>query len=136
MSDEELREQELRDQINKIAVEIEKIEQTANKKEAYITNKLKLEFSPKISELELKLQNQQAILNALTAKIDGLTSEKKELISVIKTLEKECNNLKQSKEKTLSENLKAIAKEKKSRTKAINRDIKVLEKELKSDKSK
>ncbi|MHA2008287.1 MAG: hypothetical protein ACXABO_11675 [Promethearchaeota archaeon] len=136
MSEEEFKEQELRDQINKIAVEIENIEQTAKRKETYIASKLEEKFNPKINELELKLQNQQAILNELTAKINGLISEKKELMSAIKTLEKECNTLKQSKEKALSENLKAIVKERKSKTKAVDKDIKLLEKELKSDKKK
>ena len=45
MSEKEIREQELRDKINKIAIEIEKIEETANKKDAYIENKINEEFN-------------------------------------------------------------------------------------------
>jgi len=36
MSEEELREQKLRDRINQIAIEIEKIEETTKKKDVYI----------------------------------------------------------------------------------------------------
>jgi len=42
--------EELRDHINKIAVEIEKIEQTAKQKETYFTNKCNEEFDPKIKD--------------------------------------------------------------------------------------
>ena len=60
MSDEELR-----DQINKIAVEIESIEETAKKKEAYVRNKLNQEFDPKIQEVESKLERERAILDEI-----------------------------------------------------------------------
>ena len=43
MSDEELR-----DQINKIAVEIENIEQMANQKETYVKDRISEEFDSKI----------------------------------------------------------------------------------------
>ena len=107
--------EELRDQINKIAVEIEKIDQIAKQKAAYITNKVKEEFDPKISEIEVKLQNQQRIFNELVNKINDLTSKKKELLPIIKNLEKEYNTLKKNREKTLNEKLKAITKEKKTK---------------------
>jgi len=131
MSDEELR-----DQINKIAGEIEKIEETAKQKEAYINKKLNEEFNTKISILELKLQNQQTIFNELVKKIDELTSKKKELTPIIKNLENEYNNLKKGKQKALNENLRAINKEKKIKTKNIDREIKLLEKELKTSEDK
>ena len=131
MSDEELR-----DQINKIAVEIEKIEETAKQKEAYINKKLNKEFDTKISVLELKLQNQQTIFNELVKKIDELTSKKKELTPIIKNLENEYNNLKKGKQKALNENIRAINKEKKIKTKIIDREIKLLEKELKTSENK
>ena len=127
MSDEELR-----DQINKIAVEIEKIEVTAKQKEAYIKSRIEEEFGPKMSEIESKLQSQQAILNELNNRIDDLTSKRKELIPIVKSLEKEYNNLKKDKGKESNEKLKAIVKEKQVKTKAIDREIKLLEKELKS----
>ncbi|MFX0024618.1 MAG: hypothetical protein ACFE9S_20060 [Candidatus Hermodarchaeota archaeon] len=127
MSDEELR-----DQINKIAVQIEKIEQTAKQKEYYITNKLNEQFSPKINEIEGKLLQHQTILNELNKQIDELTSKKKELLPIVKNLENEFNNLKKEKDKYLNSNLKAIEKEKKTKTKEIDRQIKLLEKELKT----
>ncbi|MFX1418157.1 MAG: hypothetical protein ACFE9N_04460 [Promethearchaeota archaeon] len=131
MSDEELR-----DQINKIAVEIEKIEQVAKQKEIYIRNKLKEEFDPKISEIEVKLQNHQHIFNELVNKINELTLKKKELTHIIKNLENEYNTLKKSRDKTLNEKLKAITKEKKTKTKVIDQNIKILEKELKASETK
>ncbi len=131
MSDEELR-----DQINKIAVEIEKIEETAKQKEAYINKKLNKEFDTKISVLELKLQNQQTIFNELVKNVDELTSKKKELTPIIKNLENEYNNLKKGKQKALNENIRAINKEKKIKTKIIDREIKLLEKELKTSENK
>ncbi|MFW9972807.1 MAG: hypothetical protein ACFFDF_21655 [Candidatus Odinarchaeota archaeon] len=126
MSDEELR-----DQINKIAVQIEKIEQTSKQKVNYMRNKLNAQFDPKITEIEGKLQHHQTILNGLNKQIDELTSKKKELLSIIKNLESEHNNLNKEKTKYLNTNLKAIEKEKKSKTKEIDREIKSLEKELK-----
>jgi len=131
MSDEELR-----DQINKIAVQIEKIEQTAKQKEVYITSKLNTEFDPKIGEIEAKLQHQQAILNEFNKKIDELSLKKKELIPIIKNLEKEYNKLKSEKKRSLNERLKAIEREKKIKTKEIDRNIKLLEKELKASETK
>ncbi|MFX1292289.1 MAG: hypothetical protein ACFFAG_15155 [Promethearchaeota archaeon] len=123
----------LRDQINKIAVEIEKIEVTAKQKEAYIKNRIEQEFGPKISEIESKLQNQKDILNQLNKNIDELTSKRKELILIVKNFEKEYNNLKRDKQKELNQKLKAIVKEKQVKSKRIDREIKILEKELKSD---
>ena len=128
--------EELRDQINRIAVQIEKIEQTAKQKESYIINKLNEQFGPKISEIEGKLQHHQTILNELNKQIDELTSKKKELLPIIKNLEHEYNNLKKEKLKTLNMNLKAIEKEKKTKTKDIDREIKLLEKELKKSENK
>ena len=136
MSDEELKAQELRDRINKIAFEIEKIEETAKKKDAYIEKKINDEFNPKISEIGLKLQNQQAVFDELVSKIEDLILKKKTLIPVIKNLEQEYRNFKKAKIKALNENIKAIAKEKKSKTKVIDRDIKLFERELKSEKRK
>ena len=136
MSEEELKAQQLRDRINKIAIEIEKIEETAKKKDAYVEKKINDEFNPKISEIGLKLQNQQAVFDELVSKIDGLILKKKTLIPVIKNLEQEYRNFKKAKTKALNENIKAIAKEKKSKTKIIDRDIKLFERELKSEKSK
>ncbi|MFX0003555.1 MAG: hypothetical protein ACFE9C_04650 [Candidatus Hodarchaeota archaeon] len=126
MTDEELREQ-----INRIAVQIEKIEQTAKQKENYIINKLDEEYNPKISEIEGKLQHHQNILNSLNKQIDELTSKKRELIPIIKNLESEYSNLKNEKEKSLKARMKAIEKEKKIKTKDVDREIKILEKELK-----
>ena len=131
MSDEELR-----DQINRIAVQIEKIEQIAKQKETYITNKLNEEFTPKMSDLEGKLKHHQSILGEVNKKIEELTTKKKELIPIIKNLEKEYNKLKSDKSKTLKETLKAIEKEKKTKTKDIDLEIKLLEKELKASETK
>lgn len=131
MSDEELR-----DKINKIAVEIEKIEQTAKQKETYLTNKCNEEFDPKIKDLGEQLLHQQTNFNELLKNINDLTAKKKELLSITKKLESECNSLKLEKEKILNHNLKAIEKEKKTKTKDIDTKIKMLEKELKSSKKK
>ncbi len=126
MSDEELR-----DQINKIAVEIENIEQIAKQKETYVTNRLNEEFDPKIGEIETQLQKEQAILDEIIKSIDELEENKKEMIPVIKDLEQKYNNLKKDKARALNEQLKAIFKEKKVKSKLIDRKIKLLEKELK-----
>jgi len=127
---------ELRDQINKIAVQIEKIEQTAKQKESYILNKLNEQFVPKISEVEGKLRSHQSILNELNRQIDDLTSKKKDLLPIVKNLENEYNNLNKEKDKCLNSNLKAIEKEKKTKTKDIDKQIKLLEKELKTIETK
>ncbi|MFX0140367.1 MAG: hypothetical protein ACFFDN_42405 [Candidatus Hodarchaeota archaeon] len=126
MSDEELR-----DQINKIAVEIEKIEQSAKQKETYVRNRINEEFDPKISEIESKLLKEQAIFDEIVKNINGLVSNKKEMIPIIKDLEQKYNSLKKEKEKSLNEQIKAIEREKKTKKKIIDRDIKLLEKELK-----
>jgi len=136
MSEEELREQKLKDKINQIAIEIEKIEETTKKKDTYIENKINEEFNLKISEIGLKLQNYQARYDELVSKIDELMIKKKKLIPVIKSLEEDFNTLKKAKNKALDENIKAIAKEKKTKRKLIDRDIKLLERELKAKKGK
>ncbi|UCC19936.1 MAG: hypothetical protein JSV62_01265 [Promethearchaeota archaeon] len=129
-------EEELRDQINKIAVEIEKIEVSAKKKEAYVRNRLSEEFDPKIREVELDLHKQQGILNEIIKSIEELEENKKQMISVVKDLNQKYNNLKKKKEKYISEQCKAISKEKKTKTKVIDRNIKTLEKELKASDKK
>lgn len=129
MSDEKLR-----DEINKIAVEIEKIEQTAKQKEVYIRSRIEEEFGTKISEIEAKLQHQKGILDQLNKNIEELTSKKNEVAPIVKSLEKEHANLLKDKEKALNDKLKAIVKEKHTKTKVIDREIKTLEKELKSTK--
>ncbi|MFX1325178.1 MAG: hypothetical protein ACFE8N_09480, partial [Promethearchaeota archaeon] len=86
MSDEELR-----DRINKIALEIEKVEETAKKKKEYIASKITEDFDPKINELKLELQNQQSVLDQLNKNIDELTVRKKEITTTIKSLEKDYN---------------------------------------------
>lgn len=136
MSEEEPKAQELRDRINKIAIKIESLEETAKKKDDYIKKKINEEFNPKISEIGLKLQNQQTNFDELVSKIDDLMLKKKKLTPVVKKLEQAYRDLKKAKEKALNENIKAISKEKKTKTKIIDRDIKSLERELKSEKSK
>lgn len=126
MSDEELR-----DQINKIAVEIENIDQTAKQKEGYVRKRLNEEFDPKIGEIESQLKKEQAILDEIVKSINELERNKKEMIPVVKDLEQKCNRLKKDKEKAFNEQLKAIIKEKKTKSKIIDRKIKLLEKELK-----
>ncbi|MBY8987911.1 MAG: hypothetical protein KGD61_05605, partial [Candidatus Lokiarchaeota archaeon] len=119
MSDEELR-----DQITKIAVEIQKIEQTAKQKENYVTNKCNEDFDPKIKALGEQLLDQQTILNEILKNINELTVKKKELLSITKNLESRYNSLMKEKEKILYQNLKAIDKEKKAKTKDIDNQIK------------
>jgi len=126
---------ELRDQINRIAVKIEEIEQKAKQKEVYVRNRINEEFDPKMSEIESQLQKKQAIFDEIVKNIEELEVNKKQMIPVINDLKKKYNSLKRDKEKDLNEQLKAIAKEKKSKTKVIDREIKILEKELKSIKS-
>jgi hypothetical protein len=131
MSDEQLR-----DQINKIAVEIEKVEEIAKQKEAYISSRIEEEYGQKINELESKLQTQKEILERLNNNIKDLTSKKNKLVPIVRNLEKELNTLKKEREKSLNEKLKAIVKEKQTKTKVIDKDIKLLEKELKSSRDK
>ncbi len=126
-------EEELKNKINKIAVEIEKLEVSANQKEKYIRNRVDEEFGSKISELESKRQAQQTVFDELSNKIDNLMIEKKNMMTNLKNLRKEYNDLKKSREKTLSTKLAAISKEKKIKTKEIDRNIKLLEKELKTE---
>ena len=114
-------EEELKNRINKIAVEIEKLEVSSKQKEVYITNKIDEEFNSKISEVELNLQKQQTIYDELNSDINELMSKKNDLTPIIKAL---------------GNNLKAIAKEKKSKTKIIDKDIKLLERELKTPQNK
>ena len=128
--------EELRDQITKIAVEIEKTEQTAKQKETYFKNKCNEEYDPKIRDLGEQLLHQQTMLNEILKNLNELTAKKKELLSITKKLESEYNSLKKEKEKILNHNLKAIDKEKKIKTKDIDNKIKLLEKELKSSKKK
>lgn len=126
MSDEELR-----DQINKIAVEIEKIEQTAKQKEVYVRDRINKELDPRINEVEAQLKKNQAILDEIIKSINELEENKKEMLPVVKDLEKKYNKLKKDKEKAINEQLKAIIKEKKLTSKIIDQKIKHLEKELK-----
>ena len=133
---EEKKDEELRDQINKIAQEIEKIEQIAKQKEEYVKNRLNEEFDHKIGEIESQLQKEQAILDEIVKSINELEGNKKEMIPVIKDLEQKYNRLRRDREKSLNEQLKAIIKEKKTKSKVINRDIKLLEKELKASDKK
>lgn len=124
--------EELKNRINKIAVEIEKLEISSKQKEVYITNKINEEFGSQISEVELNLRKQQAVYDALSTDINELISRKKELTPIVKALEKKYNNLKRDRKKELSSKLKAIAKEKNNKTKDIDRAIKMLERELKT----
>jgi hypothetical protein len=127
MSDEELR-----NQINKIAVEIEKIEESAKQKEAYVRKRLNEEFDPKISVIEAELKKQQAILDEIIKSIEELEVKKKDMMPIVKDLEKKYSNLKKEKEKYITDRCKAISKEKKMKTKVIDRNIKIIEKELKT----
>ncbi len=100
MSDEKLR-----DEITKIAEDIEKVEQIAKQKKNYITNKCSEEFEPKIKDIGEKLLQQQTLLNDVLKNINELTAKKKELLSITKKLETEYNSLKKEKEKILNQNL-------------------------------
>ncbi|MFW9938021.1 MAG: hypothetical protein ACFFD5_10250 [Candidatus Thorarchaeota archaeon] len=124
-------EEELRDEINIIAQNIMKVEEVAKKKEDYIKNKVNLEYNPKISEIELKLDFEGKRLDEISKNINKLTIEKNQSISVLKSLKKEYNVLKKEREKLLSKELKAITTEKKTKMKDINQKIKSLEKKLK-----
>lgn len=129
MSDEQHR-----DRINKIATEIEKVEEVAKQKETYIKSRIEEEFGPKMGEIEVKLRNQKDILEELNKNINDLTLKKNEVVPVVKKLEKEYSQLKKEREKSLNEKLKAIVKEKQTKTKQIDKEIKLLEKELKTSK--
>ena len=127
MSDEELR-----DQITKIAVEIQKVEDVAKQKENYVTNKYNEEFDPVIKELGEQLLIEQDKLNEVLKQLNDLTARKKELLTKTKSLDSKYNSMMKEKEKVLYQHIKAIDKEKKTKTKAIDSKIKLLEKELKS----
>ena len=111
MSDEELK-----NQITKIAVEIQKVEDIAKKKENYVTIKYNEEFDPVIKEIGEQLLFQQNQLNEVLKTLNELTAKKKELISVTKDLESKYNSLMREKEKIIYQHLKAVEKEKKSKT--------------------
>ena len=106
MSDEEIR-----DQITKIAVEIDKVEKMAKQKENYVTNKYNEEFDPVIKDLGEQLLFQQNQLNEVLKTLNELTAKKKELISVTKDLESKYNSLMREKEKIIYQHLKAVEKE-------------------------
>ena len=131
MSDEELS-----NQITKIAVEIEKVEQTAIQKKNYYTNKCDEEYDPKIRDIGEQLLQQQTKLNETLKSLNELTAKKKELLSITKKLESEYNSWIKEKEKIYNQNIKAIEREKKSKTKDIDSKIKLLEKELKAGDKK
>ena len=125
MSDEELR-----DQINKIAIAIENVEETAKKKEAYVRSKINEEFDPKIQEVKSQLVREQAVLDEILKSIEELEARKKNAIPIVKDLEQKLEVLKKEKEKYVTEQCKAISKEKKMKSKEIDRNIKSIEKEL------
>jgi hypothetical protein len=127
MSDEELR-----DQITKIAVEIQKIEDVAKRKENYVTNKYNEEFDPVIRDLGERLLLAQNELNHVLEKINELSAKKKELLIKTKDLDSKYNSMMKEKEKLIYQHIKAVEKEKKLKTKDIDSQIKTLEKELKS----
>ena len=131
MSDEELSKQ-----ITKIAVEIEKVDQTAKQKKNYFTNKCDEEYDPKIKDVGERLLHHQTELNELLKNLNVLTAKKKELLTITKKLESEYNSLIKEKEKIFNQNIKAIEREKKSKTKDIDAKIKLLEKELKAIEKK
>ncbi|MFX0137980.1 MAG: hypothetical protein ACFFDN_30340, partial [Candidatus Hodarchaeota archaeon] len=79
-------EEELRDQINKIASKIMEVEEGAKKKEIYIKNKINEGFDPKINENESKLQIGQNKLDELNKNIDRLNLEKEKLVSFMNNL--------------------------------------------------
>ncbi|MHA1473106.1 MAG: hypothetical protein ACTSQW_08425, partial [Promethearchaeota archaeon] len=111
MSDEELS-----NQITKIAVEIEKVEQTAKQKKTYFTNKCDEEYDPKIMDLGEQLLQQKTLLNEVLKNLNELTAKKKGLIAITKKLESEYNSLIKEKEKIFNQNVKAIEREKRSKT--------------------
>jgi len=124
-------EEELRDEINKIAKKIMEVEDGAKKKKVYVKNKLDEEFNSQISEIEIKLKSNQDRLEEVNKTIDVLNSERKKLILFVKNLKKQYNGLKKDKEKTLNQKLKLISNEKKAKMKEINQEIQTLEKQLK-----
>ena len=127
MSDEELSKQ-----ITKIAVEIEKVEQTAIQKKTYFTNKCDDEYDPRIRDVGERLLQQQTKLNEILKNLNKLTAEKKELLAITKKLETKYNSLIKEKQKIYNQNIRAIVREKKNKTKDIDNKIKLLEKELKT----
>ncbi|MFX0148653.1 MAG: hypothetical protein ACFE8E_13025 [Candidatus Hodarchaeota archaeon] len=124
-------EEELRDEINKIAKKIMEVEEGAKKKEVYVKNKLDEEFDSQIDEMEIRLKNHQDRLEEVNKTIDVLNSERKKLILFVKNLKKQYNGLKKDKEKNLNQKLKLISNEKKAKMKEINQEIQTLEKQLK-----
>ena len=117
MSDEELR-----DKITKIAVEIQKIEEIAKQKDNYVTNKYNEEFDPVIKDLGEQLLLQQNKLNDVLKRINELTAQKKELVALTKNLESKYNSLIKEKEKLIYQHLKAIEKEKKTKKRRLKRN--------------
>ena len=103
MSDEELS-----NQITKIAIEIEKVEQTAKQKKTYFTNKCDEDYDPKIRDVGERLLHQQNKLNEVLKNLNELTAKKKELLSITKKLESEYNSWIKEKEKIFNQNIKAI----------------------------
>ena len=127
-------EEEIRNEINRVKSELIKIEQGTQNKVIYIKNKIEEEYTPKINEIEIRLQAEQNKLDEINRKIQESLSEKKGLIARVKYLTKKNNTMKKEKIKRLNEELKAISKEKDSKMKGITKQITVLEKELKAIK--
>ncbi|MFX0146976.1 MAG: hypothetical protein ACFE8E_04410, partial [Candidatus Hodarchaeota archaeon] len=122
-------EEELRDEINKIAKKIMEVEEGAKKKEMYVKNKLDEEFDSQIDEMEIRLKNHQDRLEEVNKTLDVLNSERKKLILFVKNLKKQYIGLKKDKEKNLNQKLKLITNEKKAKMKEINQEIQTLEKQ-------
>ncbi|MFX1496898.1 MAG: hypothetical protein ACFFBH_05200 [Promethearchaeota archaeon] len=124
-------EEELRDQINKIANRIMEVEEGAKKKETYVKSRIAEEFDSKISEVEVIIKTNQDKLNGVNNSVASLVSEQKKLNSLLNTLKKQHKNLEKEKKKSLDQKLKSISNEKNAKMKEINRQIKTLEKKLK-----
>jgi len=124
--------EEIKSQINQKQNKITKLEETAVKKEQYITNRTNEEFDPHLNEIEAELQLEENTLAEVNKKIDEWSAKKKEVTTVIKDLKKKYSSYEKEKNNYMTSQLKAIAKEKNTKIKELKTEIKALEKELKA----
>ncbi|MFX1449566.1 MAG: hypothetical protein ACFFCM_01915 [Promethearchaeota archaeon] len=124
--------EEIKSQIIQKQNEITKLEETAVRKEQYITNRINEEFDPQLKEIEAELLLEKSKLAEVNKKIDQWKVKQKELTAIVKNLSKKYSNYEKEKHNYMTSQLKAIAKEKNTKIKEIKTEIKALEKELKA----
>ena len=123
-------EENIRGQMSAKEDEITRIEEDASKKEASAEKEIEEEFDPKITETQVKLDEEEKLRDEAIEKAAEWTAKKKEQIAAAKVANKMLNTLKSDKEKALNGKLKEIESEKKGKIKEIQGEIKALQKQI------